>query len=441
MTRDPRALVAVLDRIDKRGYKAYKDLQGRWSFQDFDLSIDHVQGDPFADASRVHVVLAPAVASLPPEVLRSRARRLGVASLLARTFGELARRRSKSRGSGKSGEIRIESPLQEVLDQTAVLVGEDGTVEARFRVGLPAAGRRVLAGEARELLTEDVPAVAGGSLRASEYEGAELLSHATVNEDSEHLRGQLADRRLVSFVGDGSSLPRRSGIDDRPLEGAGAVPFRSPDRLRVTLERPNAGPIEGMGIPVGVTLIVGGGYHGKSTLLRAVERGVYNHRPGDGRECVVTDRAAVKVRAEDGRAVSGVDISPFIDNLPQGRDTHAFSTPNASGSTSQAAAIIEAREAGATVLLVDEDTAATNFMIRDRRMQALVPKECEPITPFVDRARQLHADAGMSSVLVLGGSGDYLDIADTVIAMRDYRPVNVTDRARSVADWTCGRSS
>jgi len=244
MTRDHRALVAALDRIDKRGYKAYKDVQGRWAFPNFDLSIDHVQGDPFADASRVRVILTPAVASLPHDVLRSSARRLGIASLLARTFGERARKRSKSRGTGKSGEISIESPLQEVLDQTAVLVSEDGTVEARFRVGLPAAGRRVLAREARELLTEDVPAVVEESLIASAYEGAELLRHATVNEDAEHLRGQLAARELVCFVGDGSSLPRRSGIDDRPLEGSGVVPFRSPDRLRLTLERPNAGPID-----------------------------------------------------------------------------------------------------------------------------------------------------------------------------------------------------
>ena len=188
-----------------------------------------------------------------------------------------------------------------------------------------------------------------------------------------------------------------------------------------------------MPIPRGVTLIVGGGYHGKSTLLRAIERGVYNHCYGDGRESVVTDHSAVKVRAEDGRSVAGVDISTFIGALPQGQDTHSFSTLNASGSTSQAAGIVEALEAGATTLLIDEDTAATNFMIRDRRMQALVPKEGEPITPLVDRVRSLWETRGVSCVIVLGGSGDYLDVADTVVAMRDFRPSDVTADARRVA--------
>ncbi|RMH11772.1 MAG: ATPase, partial [Gemmatimonadetes bacterium] len=260
-----------------------------------------------------------------------------------------------------------------------------------------------------------------------------LLEHALVNEDAEALRAQLRPAGLVAFVADGAMLARRSGVDDRPLEGAEAVPFRAPDALRVTLEAPNAGPVTGMGVREGVTLIVGGGYHGKSTLLRALERGVYNHRPGDGREFVVTVPDAVKVRAEDGRAVGGVDISPFIGTLPGGRDTRAFTTPNASGSTSQAAAILEAVEVGATLLLVDEDTAATNFMIRDRRMQELVPAAAEPITPFVDRVRELYERWGVSSVLVIGGSGDYLDVADTVVGMRDYRAADLTAEARRVA--------
>jgi predicted ABC-class ATPase len=188
-----------------------------------------------------------------------------------------------------------------------------------------------------------------------------------------------------------------------------------------------------MGIPRGVTLIVGGGYHGKSTLLAAIERGVYNHIPGDGREFVVTDAAAVKVRAEDGRRIAGVDISPFIANLPFGIDTRSFTTDNASGSTSQAANIIEALEAGARVLLVDEDTAATNFMIRDHRMQELIAKEHEPITPFIDKVRLLYQDYGVSTILVMGGSGDYFDVADTVIAMENYRPWDATERAKEIA--------
>jgi predicted ABC-class ATPase len=131
--------------------------------------------------------------------------------------------------------------------------------------------------------------------------------------------------------------------------------------------------------------------------------------------------------------VAGTDISNFIGELPGGQDTRHFRTANASGSTSQAAAIVEALEVGAACLLLDEDTSATNLMIRDARMQALVPDEYEPITPYIDRARELAAGQGVSTILVLGGSGDYLDVADTVIAMHDFLPSEVTARARQVA--------
>ena len=427
------ALVDLLGEIDGRGYKAYKALRGVWAFPDFVLHVDHVQGDPFAAPSRVRALLPADTTGLASVACDTASRRLGVASLLARRFHQAALATMKPRGIGKSGVIEIESPGQEVVAHTAVIVAEDGSLEARFTVGLPASGRRVLGGEAVALLAEDVPAVVNASLRQESVGADEVLRHALTNEDAEALRASLEAHGWVAFVADGSSLPRRSGIDDRPLAGD-AVPFTAPASLSASVELPNAGTLTGMALPRGVSLVVGGGYHGKSTLLRALEGGVYNHRPGDGREFVVSDPGAVKIRAEDGRSVSGVDISPFIDGLPQGQDTHAFSTPNASGSTSQAASIMEALEAGATTLLIDEDTAATNFMIRDRRMQALVPKSGEPITPFVDRVRALWEEWGISSVIVLGGSGDYLDVADTVVAMKEFRPRDVTEEARRVAE-------
>jgi predicted ABC-class ATPase len=423
----------LLLRIDGKGYKAYKQIKGRWRFPDFLLSVDHVQGDPFAAPSPVSVFLGPEVAALPSGARTPGGRAVGAACFLARRFSEEARGAPRGRGTGKSGEIRIDAPGQEVLPQTAVRVDPDGSLEARFTVGLPARGRRVTGGEAAKLLTATVPNIVRASLRAGPVDPAAILLHAEVNEDADALREGLEEMELVAFVADGAILPRASGISQEPLGAGEAVPFHSPDSLRVEVELPNAGTITGMGVPRGVTLIVGGGYHGKSTLLRAVERGVYNHRPGDGRERVVSDPSTVKIRAEDGRSVEKVDISAFIGDLPTGEDTRVFSSANASGSTSQAANIMEAMEAGARVLLVDEDTAATNFMIRDRRMQALVPREREPITPFVDRVRQLYEGHQTSSILVLGGSGDYLDVADTVIAMTEYRPSDVSQEGRQVA--------
>lgn len=441
-TRSADDLPGILERLDGRGYKAYKELEGAWTFPDFLLEIDHVQGDPFADPSRVTVTVEPEVAAFPRTAFAGESRALGTAALLAGTFSAEGGRRSRRRGSGRSGVIRMESPGQIVLRQTAVRIDEEGRVEARFVVGLPARGRRISGDAARELLGDDVPAVVRAALLAEAYDLEVVERHAAANEDADALRSSLEARGLVAFIADGALLPRRTGIDDRPLDPDEVVPFESPDSLRVEMFLPNAGPVTGMGVPEGVTLVVGGGFHGKSTVLRALQDGVYNHRPDDGRELAVSRTDTVKVRAEDGRAVAGVDISAFIDGLPLGRSTDAFTTENASGSTSQAAGIVEALEAGAGVLLVDEDTSATNFMIRDRRMQELVPTAAEPITPFIDRVRGLHRGLGVSTVLVLGGSGDYLDVADRVVRMTAYRPEDVTERAREVADaFPTGRTS
>jgi len=427
-----RDLQYLLHRIDGRGYPAYKEIAGRWEFPRFTLFVDHVQGDPFAAPSRLRVVLTREQAPFPEELRRPRARALGVEWLLARRFAAEARRMGARRGSGKSGMLEMDGPGQEVLERTAVRLLPEGGVEARFFAGLPAAGRRILGRQAAEMLLTDLPELVSRALLPSAYDPQELRIHAETNEDAEFLRSALAEKGLAAFVADGAVLPRRSGVDDRPME-RGAVPFRSPASLRVEVDLPNRGRIAGMGIPEGVTLVVGGGFHGKSTLLRALERGVWNHPPGDGREFVVTLAGAVKIRAEDGRSVAGVDISPFIRDLPGGRKTSFFSTENASGSTSQAANIVEALEAGAKALLLDEDTAATNFMIRDHRMQELVSKDREPIVPFVDRARSLYEDLGVSTILVMGGSGDYFDVADLVIAMEEYVPREVTEEAREIA--------
>jgi len=342
------------------------------------------------------------------------------------------------RGSGRSGLITVDAGGQEVIERTAVRVTPQW-IELRFQLGLPAAGRTVLGRQAEAMLYRELPEIIQRSLLWRTTPAEECRRFVECIENQEFLRRQLRARRLVAFVADGAILPRRSGISQLPLPDA--IPFRSPERLRVSFTPPNpvwhngklSESITGMGIPEGITLIVGGGYHGKSTLLRALERGVYPHIPGDGREYVVTREDAVKIRAEDGRRIEQVDLSPFIHTLPYGRSTRTFCTDNASGSTSQAANILEALEAGSRLLLLDEDTSATNFMVRDARMQALIAKEHEPITPFLDRVRELFDRFNVSTILVMGGCGDYLDVADTVIAMREYLPEDVTEKARAIA--------
>jgi len=422
-----------LRQIDGRGYKAYKTIEGEYKFPDFALLIDHVQGDPFASPSRLRVRLSQQRAGFPPELFENESRRTALEDYLVRSFADAIRRYVRGgRGIGKSGLVAIAPCGQEILKRSAMVINED-YIEARFVVGLPARGRTILGGQASEILFQELPAVVRCSLFYRNLNPHCCHRQVELAEDQDFIRSSLKEKGLVAFLANGSVLPRRSGIDDRPMPKPPAVPLLSPQSLEVSFLTPNSGTIKGMGIPQGVTLIVGGGYHGKSTLLRALERGVYNHIPGDGREWVVTNPHAVKIRAEDGRSIQRVNISPFINNLPGGKDTTAFCTQDASGSTSQAANIIEALEMGAELLLVDEDTSATNFMIRDQRMQRLVCKEKEPITPFIDKIKSLHHNLGVSTVLVLGGSGDYFDVADLVIMMDRYLPQDVTGEAAAIA--------
>ncbi len=426
-------------QLDRQGYKAYKVIQGSYTFPDFTLVIDRVQGDPFATPSQCRVKLPQAIAGFPHALYRTHIREIALRDYLTRQFDQATRSIRQRRGSGSSGLIAIASPGQAILERTSAFI-TDAFVEVRFVVGLPAFGRRIAGEQAAVMLCDEVPQIVDSTLKYCNLDADAIQSHVETAEDADWLRQQLAEQGLVAFVADDAVLPRRSGVDERPLQDQ-VVTFQSPDTLRVEVYCPNRGLVTGMGIPAGVTLIVGGGYHGKSTLLRAIELGVYNHVPDDGREFVVTHPTAVKIRAEDRRSITGVNISPFINHLPQGQSTTQFSTQNASGSTSQAANIIEALEVGTKLLLVDEDTAATNFMIRDRRMQLLIAKNKEPITPFIDKVRQLYTDYGVSTILVMGGSGDYFDVADTVIAMQDFQSQEVTAKARAIAsEYGTGRS-
>ena len=423
----------LLLSIDHRGYPAYKDTRGKWSFGNYILSIDHVQGDPFAAPSNVSVIVPGRVARFPQEYTAPRHRLITLQDMLLRLFGKELRGRERRReGSGKSGLVDVSRPGQEVLERTACRVdSRSGDVTVRFEIGFPANGRTINARPLIQILDEFLPEAVSSSLIYQNIDHRKLLDAINLSDDQAYIRSVLNQNGLCAFVGDGSVLPRLSGVSSLPMKDA--VPFVSPEALAVSLTLPHAGTVRGMGVRKGVTLIVGGGYHGKSTLLSALEKGVYDHIRGDGREYVITDGSAVKVRAEDGRSIKDVDISLFIRDLPNGKDTVRFSTEDASGSTSQAANVIESVESGAKLLLIDEDTSATNFMVRDELMARVVSGDKEPITPFISRIRDLYEKAGVSTILVAGSSGAFFHVADTVIQMDKYIPVEITEKAKEAA--------
>lgn len=424
----------LLKRIDHKGYPAYKDTKGMYQFPGYVLSIDHVQGDPFASPSKVSVHVKGGIAGFPKELFCGKHQRIALQDYLTRQFGRMAEQFCfKAKGSGKSGLISVSRCGQEILERTACQLDvASGDIIMRMEIGFPANGRTINARELEKILFEFLPKCVERTLFYKNADKKRVRSVIDLAEDQEYIREQLKPLGLVAFVANGAVLPRESGVSARPMRGA--VAFVSPKEMEVTLELPHKGTLKGMGIRKGITLIVGGGYHGKSTLLKALELGVYNHIAGDGREYVITDSTAMKIRAEDGRSIKKTDISMFINDLPNGKETRGFYTEDASGSTSQAANVIEGLEAGTGALLIDEDTSATNFMIRDELMQRVIHRDMEPITPFIDRIRELYERYDISTVIVAGSSGAYFHIADTIVQMDRYEPKEITAFAKKEAE-------
>ena len=419
-----------LHSIHRKSYPAYKGLKGAYRFENFILSIDHVQGDPFASPSHISIQISHRDSAFPSEYYKDVLTRTTLCDYLTRQFEQQVNRYTfRAKGSGKSGLISVSHCGQEIISRTACEITGRG-ITARFFIGFPANGRTINALELEKILFDYLPVCVQKAFFYSNTNKKELRNFMELALDQEYIRQELLRRKLIAFVADGSILPRESGISSRPMKNA--IPFSAPESLRISMELPHKGTLTGMGIPQGITLIVGGGYHGKSTLLNALELGVYNHIPGDGREYVITDCTAVKLRSEDGRFIKDVDISLFINDLPNQKDTHCFSTQDASGSTSQAAGIVESMEAGSHLFLLDEDTSATNFMVRDAFMQQVIQREKEPITPFLERAGELYKKAGISTILVAGSSGAFFHIADTIIQMDNYVPRDITDSTKAL---------
>ena len=419
-----------LRSINRKSYPAYMGLKGAYQFPDYQLFIEHVQGDPFAAPSALRIFVPHSKAKFPERYYWDKCSKVALQDALLRRFAEISAKFCyQAKGSGKSGVIQVSHCGQEVLERTACEITKEG-IHIRFFVGFPANGRTINSGELEKILFVYLPKCVEMSLYHRKVPERETEQVICLKEDQRVIREELKKRGLIAFVANGSILPRQSGNSDLPMKDA--VPFQSPKSMEITIQLRHRGSITGMGIRKGITLIAGGGYHGKSTLLEALEKGVYDHIAGDGREFVITDDTAWKLRAEDGRKIKDVDISLFINHLPNGRNTRRFSTLDASGSTSQAANIIEAIEAKSQVLLIDEDTSATNFMVRDELMQRVIQKDKEPITPFLERARDLYEKAGISTILVVGSCGSYFYIADQIIQMDNYCPVDITEKTRKL---------
>lgn len=338
----------LLDSLDGMQYGSYHSIETTkgWLHDNFILRIKRTQADPFASPTRCQIEINADFAQLPSTLYSNKIRSVALADYLHRALyakaleiGADAALSGKGWGGPKGGDIQILEPCQHVLEQSAVVVN-NGTIVVQLTINLPARGRTILGKEARTIFGQSLTVLLEKALKYELLNPTHIKAHVDSVEDQMWLQRQLDLHGLVAFVRDGAMLPRASGVDDGPLFGG--VPFVSPPSMRLTFQLPTTGyTITGMGFKKGVSLICGGGFHGKSTLLEALQFGVYPKIPGDGREFCVTSLSACKVRAEDGRCVNAVDISPFISNLPFEKVTTCFNSLDASGSTSQASSIIE----------------------------------------------------------------------------------------------------
>lgn len=432
----------ILHSIDGRDYGAFQSIKGEYNFPEgFKLVIHQIPKDPYAPphAGIYRIIVDCRDEQIINYKAENKIEEIAFTDFIARQFFYACKKISKgTRGTGYSGVITIDKPGQSILERTSVVISDE-ILEVRCFIGLPANGRKINSSIAEEMLLFELPKIVDLSLFKKNIDHQLLKKHIEIAVDTEFLRTYLSSIDMIAFIANDAILPRKSGTSGKPMSKSKAIPFVSPPSLTIEIDLPNAGKVKGMGIPKGVTLITGGGYHGKSTLLNTLEVAVYNQVYGDGREQCASIANTVKIRAYSGRYVVNTDISPFINNLPYKKETSSFSTTNASGSTSQAVNIMEALEVGAEVLLMDEDTCATNFMIRDRKMQELIKKEDEPITPFIDQVKQLYLESNISTVLVLGGIGDYFDVSDQVIKMMNYKPSDVTSKAHQIASKFSGK--
>jgi predicted ABC-class ATPase len=408
-----KALYQKIRTLNGKNYGLYKSLAEKpWDFGDFVLEFLHVQGDPYAPASRVTIRAKLQILGYAAEWGGSFERRLALSDFLHRKLSRLVQEKYPD----KDAAVIFDVAGPEMLVRNSLWI-DNGELRACLQVKLPGEGRKIQAELAAEILTMVLPDLVSAGLYYDKSDEGALQEHYRVLAERKEILSQIDACGLCAFVPDGAVLPRASGLSEMPLEKA--IPFVAPEEMAVTLNVCGR-EIRGMGIPKGISVITGGAFHGKSTLLQALTRSVYPHIPGDGREGIVIDETALRIGVEDGRSVRGTDLSMFVRDLPGGVSTKNFNTLSASGSTSEAANLLEAMEAGSQTFLIDEDSSAVNFLIRDVRVRKLLGDDREPLIPLTDRIKELAA-AGFSFILVAGACGDYLDLADNIIVMANYK--------------------
>ena len=430
-------LKAQIDSLKDQPYQAIQKINGVFQFPQYDFYFIRIQGSPGANPASIAAINCSIAASeIPQSFFQSSCNRLALADFLIRRFNlAIAQFAKQNRGREGSGSFYTIELSQKMLERDSVLFSEKD-IELRFIFSLPGkkSGRGQFDAEQAWIMFEqELQNIVEYSLFYKNYDKAArqlLEKYSEIQNTRQQIKNFLAEKGCCVFINNGACLPRQSGVDDKPSSKDKTTRFQSPLSLQVNIPLADNKSIQGMVIREGVTCITGGGYHGKSTLLQAIQAGVYAHIPGDGREYIVTRDDAFFVSAEAGRSIKNVDISPFIGLLPNGISTQSFTTDNASGSTSQAANIVEAVQSGSGLLLFDEDSSACNFLIRDDLIKKVLGATADPIKPLYSSLRSFWQQKGISMIFVVGGLGAFLQKADLCLLMENYQCKDITVKVR-----------
>jgi predicted ABC-class ATPase len=431
--KDRKEFYNLLAEIDGKPFSEYERLIGDFDFARYVIKCSKIEMARDGENPVFNIRVPQSIAELPGHLYDSPVRRTALEDYLTRNLCAVTGRIARFNESGWARRnIIIAEPGQKILPRTSVAVTKE-YIDARIRIALPykvyVSGERLVDGEmARKVFFEDLPEIVSSSIFCCNLDLGAAEEFVNGMEDADRVRQTLATLGLVGFVGEGSLLAREQGSDEPDLSHI--APFEVADDARTEIDVPNAGKIAGLGIPAGLTVVLGDAANGRKDFMSALAAGVFNHIPGDGRETVITVSDAVQVAVDRDRVVQEVNITPFLTESENGNPA-SYSTRSADSFISQAAATIEALEVGARVLIVDENTSASAFLTTDARVAGLLG--ATPRASLAQRARQMVDELGIS--LVIGGENlvaEYIPIADTVLKVEDFQVTNITEEAKAL---------
>lgn len=436
--KDKKEFYNLLAELDGQPFSEYEQLVGDFDFSRYVIKCTKINLDASGEENSVFSIRIPqTIAEIPEYLFDSPVRRTAMEDLLLRRLSaNIEAIASFDQNGVARRHIHSTSPNQKILPRNALQLTKE-YIEVYIQITLPIQQMLVdgepmisIDGEiAQHIFFDDLPEIVSNSLLYCNIDVADADLFVNNMEDADRLRQHLGASGQVSFIAEGSLITRISAEDLPDYERL--VPIEIDDSLIEEVEVPHGGTVRGLGIPNGLTLILGESNSGRVDLTDAITQGIYNHIPGDGREHVVTVADAVSIGSEVGRSIQQVDISAFARELPDGGNPTSYSTPSAGSFTSQAASTVEFLEAGARVLIFDEHTSSSTFLSADTRVSPLLGDSTR--NTLAARARRMVDELGIS-MIVAGSSlvAEFIPIADKILKVDDFRVTDITEEAKAL---------